>query len=95
MAVDPGRRASRNQHRRSRDLNQKYLFEVNKALDNYDAAEQYGRLLQMKGWEYGYHRARGSSSSGRREWPAWARNTRGRASVSPSAWPANALRNLC
>jgi hypothetical protein len=35
-------------------LNQKYLFEVNKALGNYDAAEQYGRLLQKKGWEYGY-----------------------------------------
>jgi hypothetical protein len=35
-------------------LNQKYLFEVNKALGNYDAAEQYGWLLQKKGWEYGY-----------------------------------------
>ena len=30
------------------------LFEGNKALGNYDAAEQYGRLLQNKGWEYGY-----------------------------------------
>jgi hypothetical protein len=35
-------------------LNRKYLFEVNKALGNYDDAEQYGRLLQKKGWEYGY-----------------------------------------
>jgi len=33
-------------------LNLKYLFEVNKALGNTEAAEQYGRLLQKKGWEF-------------------------------------------